>query len=158
MYKQKHPERADLHQAAYFLTYCDLHPKLILQLIGMGLSNTVYWLSCIQGWTSVKGLLIEVADYKLWFWFENQGCWGRNQSCLPLSPLILIMIFGRSKVKVPLESKTLLKCNELFFGPSWKCNWNLFRTFYVNLLIVTQTNTLCLSHNFLGWDKYGLIL
>lgn len=62
------------------------HPKLILQSEGIpstGFSASAYYSACIRGWALMKGLLIEAADYRLWFWLGNQGTC-KDLSCLPL--------------------------------------------------------------------------
>lgn len=54
-------------------SHCDLEPKLqVLGILLMILSATVYYSSYIWGLSSEKGLLIEAADYRLWFQLENQ--------------------------------------------------------------------------------------
>lgn len=58
-----------------FSPHIDLHPKQILWLIGLpsvSLSATLYGLSYIQGLSLAKGLLIEVADYRLWLITERR--------------------------------------------------------------------------------------
>lgn len=72
---EKHSRSSDLRQVGNFPTCCD-YPKLIGQLFGiplMSLSGPLYCLPCVLGLPSLKGLLTEWADYRLWFWLENQG-------------------------------------------------------------------------------------
>lgn len=91
-----------------FPIYCDLHRKIILQLIGMGLSNTVYWLSCIQGWTSVKGLLIEVADYRLILIRESRLL-GEKSELSSIKPLDFDHDLWKVKGESPFGVQNIIK-------------------------------------------------
>lgn len=65
----------DLHQAAHFDTYCNIHPKLILHLSGIPSMSCIllmlYW-------------RVSLSDYRPWFRWEKRVL-ERDLSCLPFN-------------------------------------------------------------------------